>query len=71
MRFGENPYLRIFYAVGCSHLISPRKKRLNKTHCVKSVRIRNYSVRMRENANQNNSEYGHFLWSDFPEPVIT
>ena len=42
-------------------------------HCVKSVRFRSYSgqhfhtfgmtpysVRMRENANQNNSEYGHF-----------
>ena len=32
--------------------------------CVKSVRIRNYcgwyTVRMRENADQNNSEYGHF-----------
>ena len=44
-------------------------------HCVKSVRIRSYSgqhflafsqysVRMQENANQNNSEYGHFLRSD-------
>ena len=34
------------------------------THCVKSVRIRSfsgpYSDRMRENANQKNSEYGHF-----------
>ena len=43
-------------------------------HCFKSVRIRNYSgphfpafglntdsVRMREHADQNNSEYGHFL----------
>ena len=33
-------------------------------HCVKSVRIRSYSgpysVRMRENTDQNNSEYGHF-----------
>ena len=33
-------------------------------HCAKSVRIRSYSVRMRENADQNNSEYGHFLRSD-------
>ena len=36
-------------------------------HCVKSVRIRSYSgpysVRMRENTNQNNSEYGHFSGS--------
>ena len=34
-------------------------------HCVKSVRIRisSYSVQMRENAVQNNSEYGHFLRS--------
>ena len=29
-------------------------------HCVKSFRIRSYSVRMRENADQNNYEYGHF-----------
>ena len=33
-------------------------------HCVKSFRIRSYSgpylVRMRENTDQNNSEYGHF-----------
>ena len=43
-------------------------------HCVKSVLIRSYSgphfpafglntVRMGENADQNNSEYGHFLRS--------
>ena len=36
-------------------------------HCVKSVRIMSYSgpysVRMRDNADQNNSEYGHFLRS--------
>ena len=35
---------------------------------VESVRIRNYSgpysVRMRKNTDQNNSEYGHFLRSD-------
>ena len=28
------------------------------------VRISPYSVRMRENADQNNSEYGHFLRSE-------
>ena len=37
-------------------------------HCVESVRIRSYSgpylVRMQENTDQNNSEYGHFLRSD-------
>ena len=37
-------------------------------HCVKSVRIRSYSgpqsVWMRENIDQNNSEYGYFLRSD-------
>ena len=37
-------------------------------HCVKGVRMRSYSgpysVRMRENTDQNNSEYGHFSRSD-------
>ena len=44
-------------------------------HCMKSVRIRNfsgsfllrispYSVRIRENTNQKNSEYGHFSRSE-------
>ena len=54
-------------------------------HCVKSVRIRNYSgphflkfglnterysvsLRMWENVDQNNSEYGHFLRSDSIHP---
>ena len=39
-----------------------------KSHCVKSIRIRSYSgpysVRMRENTDQNNSEYGYFLRSE-------
>ena len=38
-----------------------------KNHCVKSVRILRispYSVQMRENAGQNNFEYGHFLRSE-------
>ena len=30
-------------------------------HCVKSVHIRSYSFRMRENTEQNNFVYGHFL----------
>ena len=49
---------------------------IGKSHLVKSVRIRSFSgphfpvfglntylVRMRENVNQKNSEYGHFLRS--------
>ena len=40
-------------------------------HCAKSAFIRSYSgpysVRMRENADQNNSEYVHFLCSVFCE----
>ena len=30
---------------------------------MKSIRIRSYTVQMRRNADQNNSEYGHFLRS--------
>ena len=33
-------------------------KNYSKNHYVKSVRIRSYSVRMRENTDQNKSEYG-------------
>ena len=29
-----------------------------------------YSVRMRENADQNNSDYGHFSSSDYEEKII-
>ena len=29
-------------------------------HCIKSVHVRSYSVRMWENVDQNNSKYGHF-----------
>ena len=40
---------------------------MEQVHCVKSVRIRSYSgpysVRMRETADQNNSEYRHFSGS--------
>ena len=35
----------------------------NYWHSVKSVHIRSYSVRMQENVDQNNSDYGHFLRS--------
>ena len=42
--------------------------------CVKSVRIRSdsgpYSVRIRENTDQNNSEYGHFLRSEYVPPYL-
>ena len=42
-----------------SHLVHS-----SNTHCVKSVCIRSfsgpYSVQMRENMDQKNSEYGHF-----------
>ena len=37
-------------------------------HCVKSVRIRSFSVQMPENEDQNNSKYGHFSRSDFDFP---
>ena len=40
-----------------------------RVHCVKSVRIRSYSgqysVRMRENTDQNNSEYGYIPCSGY------
>ena len=48
----------------------PKKKILviAATHCVKSVHIQSYSdpysVQMRENTNQNNSEDGHLLHSE-------
>ena len=35
-----------------------------RTECGEILRISPYSVRMRENADQNNSEYGHFLRSE-------
>ena len=56
------------------------RKKISIIHCVISARIQSYSgphfpafglntvspysVRMRENADQNYSEYGHFLCSD-------
>ena len=42
--------------------------KIHKIHCVESVRRRSYSgpysVRMQENADQNNCKYGHFSLSD-------
>ena len=42
---------------------------MDKNHCVKSVRIRSfsvpYSVRMQENTDQKISEYGHFSRSEY------
>ena len=52
-----NNFINLFYLLSSSN------------HCVKSVRIRSYSVRMRENADQNNSVYGHFLRSEFVKDV--
>ena len=40
-----------------------KKKRFVKSVCIRSYSIP-YSVRMRENAEQNNSQYGHFLRSE-------
>ena len=41
----------------------------SSVHCVKSVHIRRlsglYSVQMRENTDQKNSEYGHFSHSEY------
>ena len=54
-------------------MLELKKKRLNslhsyyelncKLHNSKTLRIFLYLVQMRENADQNNSEYGHFLCS--------
>ena len=52
-------------------LISTAQKKIfsiKDNHCVESVRFRSssgpYSVRMRENTDQKNSEYGHFSYSE-------
>ena len=45
-------------------------KNFDNFHCVKSVRIRNYPIRMRENTDQNNSEHGHFLCSFYVKEWI-
>ena len=51
------------------HLESHILKIVTQTPCVKSVPIQSYSgpysVRIRENADQNNSEYGYFSRSDY------
>ena len=38
-----------------------------RTECGEILRISPYSVRLRENADQNNSEYGHYLRNDLYE----
>ena len=48
------PYSELFWSV-FSHIW---------TEYVEILRISPYSVRLRENTDQNNSEYGHFLRSD-------
>ena len=45
----------------------------SKQHCVKSVRVRSispYSVRMRENTDQSNTEYGHFSRSAGSDMIV-
>ena len=50
--------------ISATHFYTQIKIKHQPLHCVKSVRIRShsgpYSVRMWENTDQNNSEYGHF-----------
>ena len=67
------PFFNIIYetvnAVKCTKLTKCTKVFMHQTtHRVKSVCIRSfcgpYAVRMRENTDQRNSEYGHFLRSD-------
>ena len=53
------PYSELFWSVFCRIW----------TEYEEILRISPYSVRIRENADQNNSEYGHFyvmIMSDFP-----
>ena len=38
-----------------------------RTGCGEILRISPYSIRLRENADQNNSEYGHYLRNDLYE----
>ena len=45
-------------------------KNFDNFHWVKSVRIRSYPIRMRENTDQNNSERGHFLCSFYVKQWI-
>ena len=48
---GKCPYLELFWSAFSR----------TQTEYVERLRISPYSVRMRENADQNNPEYGHFL----------
>ena len=49
-------------------------KTYKETHCIKSIRIRSYSdpysVQIQEDADQNNSEYGHFSRSDISQSFL-
>ena len=51
----KRPYSELFWSA--SSRISTEYREI--------LRISPYSVRMRENADQNNTEYGHFLRSDY------
>ena len=50
----------------CFKAYSPRKK----CHSGSYFPAFGYSVQMRENTNQNNSEYGHFLCGDYRETLV-
>ena len=73
--FNEWPFFYYKNGIAATHFFQIDCGFIEQGHCVQSVRIRSYSglhfrafrlkislysVRMRENADQNNSEYGHF-----------
>ena len=52
------------YLIKFFYISFTKENESDNRHCVKRVHIRSYSVPMRENADQNNSEYGLFLRSE-------
>ena len=67
VKFGEEEHVKL---VEQSNNMFKQPLSKKSIHCVNSVRIRSYSgphfsvFGLRENADQNNSEYGHFSRSD-------
>ena len=65
MTWQEDKDFIYWFLTGANHISTFR---LNYSHCIKSVRIRSYSgpylVQMRENTDQNNSEYVRFPRSE-------
>ena len=61
-------FLLVFHGIPTDFL--PQQKILKTSHRVKSVRIQSYSrryfpaIRLRENTDQNNSQYGYILRSE-------